>query len=127
MEEDDIILEINLRKVSYLLVIVVVIGGFVYYDRVRDSLVYRTHVNELEGLGFELRDEFSWWLYETGHPTGFNEYQKLEWREFLETCLSFKEEGYLEVFIDDTIKTIWFRIPTDEYSGKIFRYDARSG
>jgi len=127
MEEDDFIIEINLRRVAYFLVIVVIVGGLVYYDRVRDSMVYRSHLRELEELGFEIRDEFSWWLYEAGHPTGFNVYHRLEWGEFRENCLLFKEEGYSEIFIDDTIKTIWFRIPVDEYSGEIFRYDARSG
>jgi len=127
MEEDDFIIEINLRKVAYFLVFVVVVGGLVYYDRVRDALVYRSHVRELGDLGFEINEKFSWWLYEAGHPAGFNAFHRLEWGEFRENCLLFKEEGYSEIFIDDTIKTIWFRIPVDEYSGEIFRYDARSG
>ena len=127
MEEDDIIIEINLRKVGYLLVIIVIVGGLVYYDRVKDSLVYRSHLRELEELGFDIRDEFSWWLYEAGHPDGFNVYHKLKWSEFREKCLLYREEEDLQIFIDDTIKTIWFRISVDEYSGEIFRYDARSG
>ena len=125
MDEDDVVIQIDLRKIGYVIVIICLIAVFVYYDRVKDKMVYNTHVQELDRLGFELHEEFSWWLYKAGHPTTFNEYHNLNWVEFRDLSLDFKGEGLSKVYLDETINMIWFRILIDDYSGEIYTYDSR--
>jgi len=125
MGDDDVIIHIDLRKISYIVLIIGVIAVVVYYDRVRDKRVYNNHVREIGRLGFELHDEFSWWLYKSGHPTSFNEYFDLNWGEFRDLCLDFQVEGLSDVYLDDTINKMWFRISIDDYSGEVYTYDSR--
>jgi len=124
MESNEIEINISTRKILIVVVVIIAIILFVNFRDSRSTSFFNRRINELTEKGYEINDKFAWWRYKSGHPVQWNEFFPLEWSAFVEKLdsLQYENVGSIIIYIDETDTMIWFRIPTDEYSGEIYHY-----
>ena len=127
MEGETHVIEIGARTILLVVVLAIACVGLVSLPRVHSAIIYRRYVQQLKKEGSDLHDEFSWWLYKAGHPNIYNEYNRVSWKEFINKIDSSKDvySKPIKVYLDTKAKTIWFRIPSGEYTGVIYYFEAQ--